>query len=243
MYRLTANDGEKKIYLHTAKRKGKYSWEIQRVLIVGNTTGRAKKFIIERAAQEFIDNINEASKYFQRPNRTEYEFQNDKRDTFIILPEITKYDWQIEAIHDESKLSHDELCKIGCTFLREQGCSVVVNQPNFLSNGESPDVIGFHGYNQSHVVEAKTSRADFLSDKNKLFRANPELGAGSYRWFICEPGLIIVDELPDSWGLVYAVKGHRKVIKEAKSQENNIMAEIYLLYNIARRGIGGRRMV
>lgn len=242
MYRLTTTNGNKKLYLHTTKRKGRYSWDPQRVLVVGNTTGRAKKFILKEAAQQFIDEISEASKYFQKPDRTEREFQNDKRDTFIIPQDITKYSWQIEAIHDESKLSHDELCKIGCTFLREQGCSVVVNQPDFLSNGESPDSIGFHGYNQSHVVEAKTSRSDFLCDKNKLFRANPELGAGSFRWFICEPGLIIVDELPDSWGLVYAVKGQRKIIKEAKPQKNNLMAEMYLLYNIARRGIGGRSL-
>lgn len=239
MYRLTATDGEKKIYLHTTKRKGRYSWEVQRVLVVGDTTGRAKKFILREAAQQLIKEILEASKYFQNSKMVEYEFQNDRHETFIITRKISKYNWKIEAIHNEDKLSHNELCKIGCTFLREQYCSIIINQPNNLLNGESPDAIGFHGYNQSHVVEAKTSRSDFLSDKNKAFRANPKLGVGVFRWFICEPGLISVEDLPDNWGLVYAVKGKREIIKEAKLQERNVMAEMCLLYNTARRGIGG----
>jgi hypothetical protein len=240
MYRLVSIQNGEKVYLHANKEKREYEWYSSYVLTYKNTSGRAKKFILKEAAQEFIEWIIEAKAYFNKLDRTEYEFKDSRNNVFIIPEFITRHSWSIETIHDDKKLTHDELCKIGCTFLREQGCSVVVNQPNALPNGESPDAIGFHGHNQSHIVEAKTSRSDFLADKNKPFRTNPKFGAGSYRWFICEPDLIIAGELPDNWGLVYAIKGQRKIIKEANPQENNILAELYLLYNIARRGIGGR---
>ncbi|BBI90744.1 hypothetical protein [Tenacibaculum phage PTm5] len=39
-------------------------------------------------------------------------------------------------------------------------------------NREVPDVIGFRS-ECTFLLEAKASRADFLQDKNKIFRQNP----------------------------------------------------------------------
>ncbi len=240
MYRLTTRAYDTQLFVHTVKAKSRYSWNAARILSVRETTGRAKKFMTRDTAQQFLDHIRLAHKYFEQTPLTKYEFEDANRNTFIVSEDITEYEWEIEAIHDESRLTHDELCSIACIFLREQGCAVLVNQPGSLPNGESPDAIGFHGPRQSHVVEAKTSRADFLSDASKPFRSTPSQGTGVYRWYLCEPELISPDELPKHWGLIYAVKGMRTVIVEAFPQERDKDSEIYLLYNTARRGIGGR---
>jgi hypothetical protein len=60
----------------------------------------------------------------------------------------------------------------------------------------------------SCLIEAKASRADFLADRKKRFRIRPEMGMGDWRFFICEPGIISVEELPEGWGLLHA-KGSR----------------------------------
>ncbi|MDN4571888.1 adenylosuccinate synthase [Pandoraea cepalis] len=76
-------------------------------------------------------------------------------------------------------------------------------------NGETPDAIGFRnvGYAQHTVlVEAKTTRSDFLADARKPHRMDPAKGMGDFRYFIAPVGLIDVAELPPKWGLV-EVKG------------------------------------
>ena len=69
--------------------------------------------------------------------------------------------------------------------------------------GETPDAIGFRDIGVSMLVECKANRADFLSDKKKYQRRDPEAGMGAYRFYMCPTGLIKVNELPDKWGLIY----------------------------------------
>lgn len=132
-----------------------------------------------------------------------------------------------------SSFTHSELCDIGERYLRNRcNCRVTAKEP-YNSSGEIPDVIGFKsGY--SYLIEAKTSRSDFFADKKKSFRKHPNQGMGTFRYFICETGLISVEELPPRWGLIYvSPKGRCRLKYGNKGNqylkkfrfENNIEAE------------------
>lgn len=249
MYRIKAKNSSS--YIHIERIKGTFSNSILFKLVAKPTPGRAKKFLTRDDALIFLAEICNAKSYLALREGTlasmgeiyepRYNFQFGLRNQkHVITKEITSIDWEVEAIHDETMLTHDELCKAACTFLRDQKCNLIVNQPGALCNDESPDAIGFQHYSLSHLVEAKTSRSDFFCDAKKPFRMHPYLGVGGYRWFICEPELIRADELPEHWGLVYATKGQRTIVKDAEWQDRNTAAEMYLLYQTARRGLGGR---
>lgn len=108
-------------------------------------------------------------------------------------------------------MTHDELVKKGVAWLRKQNCGVILHDPfaAALTSGERPDVMGFRsGGMASIVIECKTTRADFLADRKKTFRINPERGLGRWRFMMAPVGLISVDELPERWGLL-EVDGRR----------------------------------
>lgn len=111
-----------------------------------------------------------------------------------------------------NKFTHRELCEIGSRFLKRpesangHGCHFTVIEA--ACYGENPDVFGVrHGIHGNGVgaflLEAKTSRSDFMADKNKPHRINPEIGVGKYRYYICPTDLIKPHELPERWGLIY----------------------------------------
>lgn len=124
-----------------------------------------------------------------------------------------------------NKFTHRELCEIGAKFLRRSesanghGCHFAIVEP--ASYGENPDVFGIrHGLNGYDIgtvlLEAKTSRSDFLADKKKPHRLNPAMGVGKWRYFICPKDLIKPEELPEKWGLIYvSPKGICKIIAGA----------------------------
>jgi hypothetical protein len=252
MYRIFTEQDGKKLWLSAPKSSdGYFHGEVYRIKLTDKQRF-AKKFSTLDFANEFMADVLTGGKeyYEQRDKKMadpnfkgylseEYE-EYFNRKNYALPRELVCIEWQIEAIHNLEKLTHDQLCKIACTFLRERDCVLIANQPTGYANGENPDAIGFHTSRECHVVEVKTSRADFLSDKNKYFRANPEFGMGVMRWYMCEPELIKQDELPDDWGLVYAYNEVRDIIVEAKPQKSNIHAEMDYLYNTARRGIGGK---
>lgn len=120
---------------------------------------------------------------------------------------------------------HRELCEVGARFLKRpssangHGCHYAIVEPSCY--GENPDVFGVRHGNGSwdsgtFLLEAKVSRSDFLTDKKKPHRINPEKGVGKWRYYICPTGLIQPHEVPDKWGLIYVNKrGHVDVIKGA----------------------------
>jgi hypothetical protein len=65
-----------------------------------------------------------------------------------------------------------------------------------------PDAIGWKKACHSVLVECKTSRSDFLADRDKPFRQQPETGVGCERYYLAPRGLIRIDELPAGWGLL-----------------------------------------
>lgn len=125
---------------------------------------------------------------------------------------------------EKKKDPHRELCEIGAKFLKRpasgngHGCHYAIIEP--ACYGENPDVFGVrHGTGWDAgtiVIEVKVGRGDFLKDKEKPHRANPETGLGRWRYYLCPTGLIQPHEVPEKWGLIYAnSRGHITVIKGA----------------------------
>lgn len=106
--------------------------------------------------------------------------------------------------YKEDKHTHTALCTLAANWLiRNHKCRAVLIERG-TGSGEMPDVIGWY-FDDSFLVEAKITRADFLSDFKKPHRS--ENAMGLYRYYICPQGLISPDEVPQSWGLLYVTKG------------------------------------
>lgn len=130
--------------------------------------------------------------------------------------------------------------------LNNASCGIAFKELVTANNtGEIPDVIGFGSSGLSVLIECKASRSDFLCDKKKPFRRNPETGMGSHRFYCCPKGMIKVEELPESWGLIY-VDEKGKAIAVHKPFKNNIdlytnwqpkneKGEYQMLYSALRR--------
>ncbi|MDC6936252.1 hypothetical protein N6N95_24270, partial [Escherichia coli] len=80
--------------------------------------------------------------------------------------------------------THRELCELACRFLRNHGFKVVFSDRfhAWTSCGEHPDALGFRN-GASCLIEVKCSRSDFLADRKKVFRAEPEKGMGDWRFY------------------------------------------------------------
>lgn len=120
---------------------------------------------------------------------------------------------------EAKKQTHAELCSLAVKWLKRSpsaggpGCQLAISECRSGWTGEIPDAIGFlAGFADctSVVVEAKTSRSDFLADRKKPHRA-PGQGIGAYRYMMCPEGVIREDELPEGWGLLWVnSRGHIK---------------------------------
>lgn len=126
--------------------------------------------------------------------------------------------------------SHRELCEIAERWLiGKYGCRIAIAEPNCIITKEQPDAIGWHG-RVSVLVEAKTSRSDFLADAKKPFRANPQDGMGIYRYYMCEPDVITIDDLPERWGLLHVLQGDRvRELRRSQRFEADRAEELSLL--------------
>lgn len=106
-------------------------------------------------------------------------------------------------------MTHSDLCEMAVRFLQNNGFNVAFGDRFQSRNGtgEQPDAIGFRS-GISYLIEAKVSRSDFLADKKKWFRQQPEKGMGDWRFFLSPPDIISSEDLPAGWGLLH-VKGKR----------------------------------
>jgi hypothetical protein len=73
------------------------------------------------------------------------------------------------------------------------------------------------------MIECKASRGDFLSDGKKIFRKSPHMGMGDFRFYLCPKGLILPEDLPEKWGLVWVSKGKatQKIGPKGNTQWNS----------------------
>ena len=98
-------------------------------------------------------------------------------------------------------MTHVQLVNLAVDWLRRYRCGVVLSE-QACASGEMPDAIGWKGKCRSVVVECKVSRADFLADRVKPFRQNPEIALGCERFYLAPAGLIAPQELTAGWGLL-----------------------------------------
>jgi len=134
---------------------------------------------------------------------------------------------------------HAFLVARACEWLRTKyRCGIILSE-QYCATGEVPDAIGWKGKCHSVVIECKVSRADFLVDRQKPFRAKPEEGLGCERFYLSVAGTIRVQDLPTGWGLLEwsqrCVKMTHKPAKKSLRSELGLMKEINLLLASLRR--------
>ncbi len=92
------------------------------------------------------------------------------------------------------------------------------------------------------TVECKVSRSDYYRDKSKVFRRQPELGSGKYRYYLTPVGLLVPKNLPEKWGLLEWNGKRVSVVREAirqKQDEQGHGTDMSILASICQRLIEG----
>ena len=164
---------------------------------------------------------------------------NDEDDEFCLS--CNKVEKAVKA------LTHKELCCLGARFIFhcfDQLGSYLISgfnwnfliEPGFRA--ELPDVFAFTKYH-SVLIECKASRADFLKDKKKPFRQNPESGIGAMRFYLVNEGVAKPEEMPEKWQLIEAIDNNTVRISrdfntsdaKLKFKIRNADAEIELMYS------------
>jgi len=113
-------------------------------------------------------------------------------------------------------------------------CSVVITDMT-SSAWEIPDAIGWYN-GKSILVECKVSIDDFKKDAYKPFRRYTDRGMGDYRLFMAPKGLLEVEKLPDSWGLIEVnAQGRTRVKHFPEKLEANKIAETQMLTSLICR--------
>lgn len=152
-------------------------------------------------------------------------------------------------MREEKRFTHRQLEESGAKWLAKSGywwsCKRIAIEPT-SPGSERPDVIGF-AYGNSHVIECKTSRADFLRDFHKPWRTAGDKPMGACRWWLCEEGLITRDDLEGCGdGLLWrTADGDIQVIKDPfrrAEEERNMMGEFCILYSmLSKEAASGNR--
>ena len=130
-------------------------------------------------------------------------------------------------------MTHDELVERARRWLVRS--HPVVSTEVSTAAFENPDAIGFTSWGGSTLVECKTSRADFRADAKKRFRRIPEQGMARLRYYMAEPGLLTVEDLPTAWGLLEVHGRQVRVVARALPQKASHYAEQQLLVSLLRR--------
>lgn len=145
-------------------------------------------------------------------------------------------------------MTHRELVKVAERWLLgTRKCGFAFTELVCLATSEIPDAIGFRD-GHSILVECKTSRSDFLSDKKKIFRRCAWMGMGAYRLMLCPEGMIQPADLPEKWGLLWVnAKGKVRQVVGPKGNcwgtsgtefwhgERNLQGEMGLMMSALRR--------
>jgi len=135
-------------------------------------------------------------------------------------------------------MTHTELVNRAARWLRNtKRCGVVVTEEYSMA-WSIPDAMGWKSY-ASYLIECKVTRGDFLADRKKPHRANPDLGMGDQRYYMTPPGLVSPDELPKHWGLLEAHPHHVRIIRESSgaSRYRTALNERPLLYKLLRQAV------
>lgn len=102
---------------------------------------------------------------------------------------------------NEKLLTHRQLVGLAHRYLHSLGYPCILTEPGYRK--ELPDAIGFKD-DDSLLIECKASRADFLKDKKKEFRAEGK-GVGMYRLYLTNAGIVFPWDVPPKWQLAWAM--------------------------------------
>jgi hypothetical protein len=99
-------------------------------------------------------------------------------------------------------MTHQAMVELAVCWLRTRyRCGIILSEQACCS-GEIPDVIGWKARCRSVLIECKVARADFLADRTKPWRVDPQGALGCERFYMAPAGLIAAAELPPRWGLL-----------------------------------------
>lgn len=99
-------------------------------------------------------------------------------------------------------LSHSELVQIAAKWVKNYlKFPIIETELKCIGSREIPDILAFRS-NTSLIVECKTSLADFRKDFKKPERNGQIMGVGNYRIYCAPKGMIDINKVPDSWGLI-----------------------------------------
>jgi len=125
-------------------------------------------------------------------------------------------------------MTHPQLVERAVRWLRSYRCGVVLSE-QACASGEMPDAIGWKRACHSVLVECKVTRADFLVDRAKPFRLDPEQGVGCERFYLTPAGLVRREELPAGWGLL---EYHRGKIETTHPSARNLRSSAGFRYEM-----------
>jgi hypothetical protein len=132
-------------------------------------------------------------------------------------------------------MTHAELIERSMRWLRNTRKHVVVLCEIGSDGQELPDVIGWRHRGACTVIECKVTRADFNRDRKKSFRMRG--GMGNARFYATPPGLLLLHEVPPSWGLIEVGPKLTRVVKESGrfELERNTRGETACLISAVQR--------
>lgn len=142
----------------------------------------------------------------------------------------------------KQKYNYDRCRKKQCYHTEACGCCkkykyVAVELCTWGS--ENVDVWGLGNFNESVVIEVKTSHSDFKADQKKFCRSKEAqiigMQAGRCRWYLCPEGVIDKKELPDKWGLLYWDGKKIYPVVAPKPFDNTQYGDMAILTSILRR--------
>lgn len=136
----------------------------------------------------------------------------------------------------EAAMNHKDLVRMAAKWVKNTLLCTVVMTELSTRNTETPDVLGFWSDGSSVLIECKASRADFLADAKKIFRAIPEGGMGDARYYFTAPGLLAVEEIPYGWGLVECHEHQCRVVRQSMDRmKSDKQREVTMLVSALRR--------
>ncbi len=124
-------------------------------------------------------------------------FENPTPQTGVATQALFRLNFSVES----KFVTHKKFVAMAVAWLRRYRCGVVLSEQACVS-GEMPDAIGWKKACHSVLVECKVARGDFLADRAKPWRLQPQNGVGSERYYFAPEGMIELDELPAGWGLL-----------------------------------------
>lgn len=129
---------------------------------------------------------------------------------------------------------HYKLCCAAAKWLQKNQYCKYVAVELITYGGENPDVWGTTGWN-THIIEVKTSRRDFLSDLKKISR-QPGKGMANFRYYLLPEGAVDPAEVPEKWGiLLHDGEKITCLFRDAQNHGTEINEDIAMLCSIMRR--------